>query len=120
MQRARGTGRVTTSVRDGITRIAELYQEGAAKIRLPNTHDNSLQAVLMNTAGGLTGGDAFDWHGEATPHGHLVLTTPACERVYRSLGTDAVVANTLSSDPANHPRSASFEHRLPDLEHDQV
>jgi urease accessory protein len=95
MQRARGTGRISTGMRDGITRIGELYQDGAAKIRLPNTHDNSLQAVLMNTAGGLTGGDAFDWHGEAAPNAHLVLTTPACERVYRSLGTDAVVANRL-------------------------
>jgi len=95
MQRARGTGRVATGVRDGTTHIAALYQEGAAKIRLPNTHDQSLQAVLMNTAGGLTGGDAFDWQAEAAPGAHLVLTTPACERVYRSLGTDAMVANRL-------------------------
>lgn len=95
MQRARGTGRISTAVRDGIARVETLYQEGAAKIRLPNTHDKSLQAVLMNTAGGLTGGDNFAWRAEAAPGAHLVLTTPACERVYRSLGTDAVVRNRL-------------------------
>jgi len=95
MQRARGTGRVSTAVRDGITRVETLYQEGAAKIRLPHTHDQSLQAVLMNTAGGLTGGDNLAWGAEAAPGAHLVLTTPACERVYRSLGSDALVANRL-------------------------
>ncbi|MDR3474016.1 MAG: urease accessory protein UreD [Devosia sp.] len=99
MQRARGLGRVTTQLLDGRTRIAQLYQEGAAKIRLPNTHDNGLQAVLMNTAGGLTGGDHLQWHAEAAPGGHLVLTTPACERIYRSLGTDATVETRLAAGP---------------------
>ena len=36
MQRARGEGRViAVRCRDGRTAIATLYQEGAAKIRLP-------------------------------------------------------------------------------------
>jgi len=99
MQRARGEGRVTTQLLDGRTRIAALYQEGAAKIRLPNTHDKSLQAVLMNTAGGLTGGDFMLWTAEAAPGAHLVLTTPACERIYRSLGTDANVETRLTAGP---------------------
>lgn len=97
LQRARGEGRVTTQLLDGRTRIAQLYQEGAAKIRLPNTHDNGLQAVLMNTAGGLTGGDHMEWRAEAAAGGHLVLTTPACERVYRSLGSDATVRTHLTA-----------------------
>jgi len=97
MQRARGEGRITTQLLDGRTRIAALYQEGAAKIRLPNTHDKSLQAVLMNTAGGLTGGDHMRWTAEAAPGAHLVLTTPACERIYRSLGTDAAVETRLTA-----------------------
>ena len=99
MQRASGVGRVSTQVRDGDTHLASLYQEGAAKIRLPNTHDRSLQAVLMNTAGGLTGGDQMRWQAEAATGAHLVLTTPACERIYRSLGTDAVVETRLAAGP---------------------
>ena len=67
MQRARGEGRVIASVRDGQTEIASLYQDGAAKIRLPHTHSDALQAVLMNTAGGLTGGDHLRWSATATP-----------------------------------------------------
>ena len=57
LQRARGEGRVVATVRDGQTEIAGLYQEGCAKVLLPPTHSDALQAVLMNTAGGLTGGN---------------------------------------------------------------
>src|SRR5690348_12456590 len=86
MQRARGVGRLVAAERDGRTEIGALYQDGCAKIRLPNTHDASLQAVLMNTAGGLCGGDHIEWSATAGANARLVMTTPACERVYRSLG----------------------------------
>lgn len=96
LQRARGTGRIATQLQDGRTRLASLYQEGCAKIRLPNTHDQSLQAVLINTAGGLTGGDSIDWRAESAPGTRMVLTTQACERIYRSTGSDARVAARLN------------------------
>ncbi len=102
LQRARGEGRVAATARGGVTEIAALYQEGCAKVRLPHTHDASLQAVLMNTAGGLTGGDHVRWSADAGPGTRLVLTTPACERVYRSLGTDAVVENRLTVRAGAH------------------
>lgn len=95
MQRATGKGAVLTKLRDGKTRIAELYQEGCAKIRLPNTHSAALEAVLINTAGGLTGGDMLEWNIEAAPKTHLVITTQACERIYRSTGKDAQIVSTL-------------------------
>ena len=91
LQRARGEGRITTSLRDGKTRLATLYQDGCAKIRLPHTHDETLQAVIINTAGGLTGGDEMNWQADAAPGSKLVLTTQACERIYRSTGADARV-----------------------------
>ena len=102
LQRARGEGRVIASVRDGKTEIASLYQEGAAKIRLPHTHSNALQAVLMNTAGGLTGGDHLRWSATVQAGGKLVLTTPACERAYRSTGPDARVENRLVAHEGAH------------------
>ena len=101
-QRARGTGRLVTQVRDDATRIAELFQEGCAKIRLPHTHDTSLQAVLINTAGGLTGGDDVRWQIEAPDAAKLVLTTQACERVYRSLGDDAAVTTSIRIGAGAH------------------
>ena len=102
MQRARGAGRVIATLRNGQTEIERLFQEGCAKVRLPHTHDASLQAVLMNTAGGLTGGDHITWTAEARAGAKLVLTTPACERVYRSLGSDAVVENRLIAGEGAH------------------
>lgn len=95
-QRASGDARIATQLQDGRTRLKTFYQEGCAKIRLPNTHDQSLQAVLINTAGGLTGGDRIDWQAEAAPGTRMVLTTQACERIYRSTGTDAQVATRLT------------------------
>lgn len=102
MQRARGTARIGTAIRDGQTELATLYQEGCAKIRLPRTHDRSLQAVLINTAGGLTGGDSISWSAEAAPDARLVLTTQACERIYRSLGPSANVTTRITVGPGAH------------------
>jgi urease accessory protein len=98
-QRARGEGRIIASARDGGTHLSTLYQEGCAKLRLPHTHDASLQAVLINTAGGLTGGDDVRWSANAGPGTRMVLTTQACERVYRSLGDDARIRTRLEAGP---------------------
>jgi urease accessory protein len=95
MQRARGAGRIATKQGDGITRLDRLYQDGCAKIRLPHTHSSALEAVLINTAGGLTGGDRMDWAAEIAANGKAVLTTQACERIYRSLGGPASVHTRL-------------------------
>lgn len=102
LQRARGEGRVIAVARDGRTEIQRLYQEGCAKVRLPHTHSDALQAVLMNTAGGLTGGDHVKWTAAALPGTKLVLTTPACERVYRSVSGDARVENRLVAHESAH------------------
>jgi urease accessory protein len=102
LQRARGEGRVVAAARAGKTEIQSLYQDGCAKVRLPHTHSDALQAVLMNTAGGLTGGDHVQWTAMAMPDAKLVLTTPACERVYRSIGGDARVENRLVAQAGAH------------------
>ncbi|UJW86864.1 urease accessory protein UreD [Devosia sp. SL43] len=96
MQRARGQGGVTTKQRDGTTHLDTLYQDGCAKIRLPHTHSSALEAVLINTAGGLTGDDHMQWRAEIARHGRAVLTTQACERIYRSIGGPARVETRLA------------------------
>lgn len=95
MQRAEGEGRLKTQTRNGETCIANLFQEGCAKIRLPRTHSPALEAVLINTSGGLTGGDRLNWHIKATEGANLTLTTQACERIYKSTGDDAHVSTLL-------------------------
>jgi urease accessory protein len=102
LQRARGAGRIGTQQRDGSTRLSTLYQDGCAKIRLPNTHSRALEAVLINTAGGLTGGDRMQWSAELAAGGRMVLTTQACERIYRSIGGPAFVETRLTVGAGAH------------------
>ena len=99
MQRTSGNGRIAVRALDGRTRLVDLYQQGAAKIRLPRHTDRSgLEAVVINTAGGLTGGDRLDWSASAAEGSSLTLTTQACEKVYRSAGGEALVKTKLSAD----------------------
>jgi urease accessory protein len=85
LQRAAGAGRIAVRAEGGTTRLARLYQDGCAKIRLPTDHAaRSLEAVLINTSGGLTGGDRMAWRVEAEAGAALTLTTQACEKVYRA------------------------------------
>lgn len=102
MQRANGCGRLTTQVRNGVTHINELFQEGCAKIRMPKTHSPALEAVLINTAGGLTGGDVLNWDINAVAHSRLALTTQACERIYKSSGGHADVKTCIEVGEGAH------------------
>ena len=64
-------------------RVERLYQSGSAKLLLPRTHTDITEAVILNTAGGLTGGDEFK-HYLTTRESQLVVTTQAAERIYES------------------------------------
>nr|MBA3326547.1 urease accessory protein UreD [Paracoccaceae bacterium] len=59
-QRARGRAEVAVSRREGAVRLDRLYQQGCAKALLPRSGGPAPEAVLINTAGGLTGGDRID------------------------------------------------------------
>ncbi len=102
LQRARGIGRIAATQQDGKTRLTTLFQEGCGKIRLPNTHSAALEAVLINTAGGITGGDHLQWGAQLGSGGRMVLTTQACERSYRSTGDTARVETSLEVGAGSH------------------
>ncbi len=91
LQRSSGVGRISVVCLDNQTRLKHLYQEGCAKIRLPRTYlGTGVEAVLINTAGGMTGGDRLDWNIELGPETQLTLTTQACEKLYKSSGQTAL------------------------------
>lgn len=96
MQRVSARGELVARLRDGQTRVERLFQEGAAKIRLPARDSEALEAILINTAGGLTGGDRIGWHIEARAGASLAVTTQACEKVYRSSGGHAETACSIA------------------------
>lgn len=97
MQRTRGEAECTFKVRDGKTVLDNLRQSGSFKVRIPKTPTTSVpEAVLLNTAGGLTGGDKLSFNGHVAAHGDAIFTTQASERAYRSISGDAEVATSLS------------------------
>lgn len=90
-QRAFGVGKLIAKAQERGTCVENLYQQGCAKIRLPKTHDQSLQAVMINSSGGLTGGDKVRWEFELGSKTKTTITTQACERIYDSSGGSADV-----------------------------
>ena len=95
-QRARGSVAAGFRKVDGVSRIARLHQSGCLKLRFPRLPDREAQAILINSSGGLTGGDRIDQAFAVEPGAALTITTQACERVYRSSGGHAGVATRLT------------------------
>ncbi|WP_164747397.1 MULTISPECIES: urease accessory protein UreD [unclassified Mesorhizobium] len=83
-QRVAGRGRLFCGKSGGRTRLQRLYQDGSAKIRMPAVQGDPLEAVLINTAGGLTGGDRLGWEIEVGEGASASITTQACEKIYRA------------------------------------
>lgn len=82
--RAKGRVHLSVKPRGPRTTLDQFRQSGSLKCLYPRGQDNELQAVLVNTAGGVTGGDRFETHAHALPGTWLTLTTQACERAYRA------------------------------------
>ena len=96
-QRAQGSARVSFKRVDDVTRLDRLYQSGSAKVKLPSVFGGEpTQAVFINTAGGLTGGDRMSAEVALGEHCRAVVTTQACERIYRSAGGAAEVTTHLT------------------------
>lgn len=67
----------------GVTAIADLRHAGSSRLVFPHRHrSKQLLAVLLNNAGGITGGDKFANKFLAAEGSDLCLTTQAAERVY--------------------------------------
>lgn len=78
----------------GATRLKRLRQAGSLKALFPTPGGPALEAVTLNTAGGLTGGDRTRLSAAAGPGARLVLTTQAAERAYRAAGDAPARAET--------------------------
>ena len=101
LERTQGLGRVGFKCGQGTTVLGRLHQQGAARILLPRVHGGgAAEAVLINTAGGLTGGDRLQWEVALDAATAATVTTQACEKIYRALGAEpARVETTLRVGP---------------------
>ena len=83
--RAVGEGRLSVAcAKSGKTQVKDLRQAGSTKLVFPQSHTPAIEAILVNTAGGITGGDRFSLHATAQNGTSLTLTTQAAERAYRA------------------------------------
>jgi len=97
LERARGEARVAFRF-DGGTRLVENFQSGCAKVRFPTVFgDAPAEIVLLNTAGGLTGGDRVSFTVTAEARTRVSVSTQAAERIYRALEGDAEVTTRLTA-----------------------
>ena len=62
---------------------------------MPARDGGPLEAVLINTAGGLTGGDRIAWEVDAAAGASITLTTQACEKIYRAGSGHARASATI-------------------------
>jgi urease accessory protein len=85
-QRARGTGDLVVSARNGKMQVERLYQSGCAKIRIPRTNGPGMEAIMINSSGGMTGGDQLEWKFDIGAGARATVTSQACERVYKTSG----------------------------------
>ncbi len=98
----RAIGRIAVAVAAGAngTHRERVHEAGALRVRFPNvTNRDTLDAVIVNTAGGMTGGDRFDIGVTLRADSRLTVTTAAAEKVYRSLGPPTEVRVRLDVGP---------------------
>lgn len=75
----------------GKSEIVRLYQSGCGKARIPRSAGTALEAVLINSSGGMTGGDRISWGVEVEQEAFASITSQACERVYKAPADTAQV-----------------------------
>lgn len=86
LPRTEGSLRLGFKREGGETRLDILRQAGAARVRFPKPAGDAVpEAVLLNTAGGLTGGDRIDIGVTLGAGCEATVTSAAAEKVYRSL-----------------------------------
>lgn len=70
---------------------------GPSRVRFPlsGRRGSALEAVLINTGGGIAGGDSAHFRAHCAQSAHLVITTQAAEKVYRSDGATSVLGVDL-------------------------
>ncbi|HEY8567132.1 MAG TPA: urease accessory protein UreD [Beijerinckiaceae bacterium] len=93
--RAQGGVRLAIGQTGRGSRALNVAESGGYRVRFPRTQ-GPCEGVLINTGGGLAGGDGMRIEVVLAPGTEVVLTTQAAEKIYRSDGPDTRVAIDLT------------------------
>jgi urease accessory protein len=89
--RANGHIALGVAASAGRTRRTRVHEDGSLRVRFPNAGLQALEAVIVNTGGGMAGGDHFAIEIALEKGASLIAGTAAAEKIYRSTGPDAIM-----------------------------
>jgi urease accessory protein len=94
--RAHGLVDLSVCADGGRTRRQRVVEEGSLRIRFPDVSGAETEAVILNTAGGIAGGDDFSIAIDAGPGAQIAVTSAAAEKVYRAIDAASRIDVRLS------------------------
>ena len=97
-QRARGEARVRFARAGARSTPERAFETGGLRLRFPRS-DAECEAVLVNTGGGMAGGDRAAIVVEVGANARALVTTQSAEKIYRCEGEPARVETRLSVEP---------------------
>ncbi len=98
LQRAEGSGRIVLGSSEKGTCIIDVFQRSPVRILFPEIGSGAAkEAVLVNTSGGVAGGDRLEYVVTALANAAIAVTSQAAERVYRALSEPARIATKLKA-----------------------
>jgi len=98
LQRAEGSGRMVLSGSAKGTRVVDVFERSPIRIMFPRDIRGAVEeAVLVNTAGGIAGGDRLEMTVTALANASIAVTSQAAEKVYRALNEPARITTKLKA-----------------------
>jgi len=92
--RANAGARIRYTPGEPLSRLSDLAEWGGHRVKFPTPTDRA-EAVLLNTGGGMAGGDALAVSVALEAGAELTFTTQSAERIYRSAGATSTIALDL-------------------------
>jgi urease accessory protein len=97
-QRARAEARAAFARVGARTEPERLFETGGLRWRFPRS-SSPCEAAIVNTGGGVAGGDSYSVSLTLSEGAEVEATTPSAERIYRSDGPAASIATRLVLRP---------------------
>jgi urease accessory protein len=101
LQRADGTGRIVLGSSEQGTRVIDVFQKSPVRVMFPRVTGGAVEeAVLINTGGGIAGGDRLEYEVAALQNASIVVSSQAAEKVYGALDESARITTKLKVSEA--------------------
>jgi urease accessory protein len=98
LQRAVGACRIVLSGSERGTRVMDIFQRSPIRVLFPRANGAAIEeAVLVNTAGGIAGGDRLESSVTVLANASIAITSQAADKIYRALNEPARIATKLKA-----------------------